>query len=146
MIVKWTIRSGMGILEFHGDGTVEKKEYDIFYPGTIANVAIPCGSHPEAVDKEVIMMEMEVFRLADLATSFATRMKAREVAELLSNRVQNTKGDAVVVDWNGVNAVSPSFIDEFIGEIGVIMQNQSRGRSIVFAGTILTSLSLLTRY
>ena len=80
------------------------------------------------------MMEMEVFRLADLATSFATRMKAREVAELLSNRVQNTKGDAVVVDWNGVNAVSPSFIDEFIGEIGVIMQNQSRGRSIVFAG------------
>ena len=51
-------------------------------------------------------MEMEVFRLADLASSFATRMKAREVAELLMQAVCRIQR-AMPSLWTGT-ALMPS--------------------------------------
>ena len=38
------IRSGHGIMTLQGDGTVRSEVHDVYYPGTIVNVIIPCGT------------------------------------------------------------------------------------------------------
>ena len=38
-----TIRSGLGTLELHGDGTIKKTVDQTFYPGTIVSFIIPCS-------------------------------------------------------------------------------------------------------
>ena len=77
-------------------------------------------------------MEAEVFNLAELSRSFATRMKGKEVAGLLSDVIARNNTGTVVVGWNGVSAASPSFIDEFINGIQQAVQKESCHTSIVF--------------
>ena len=38
-----TMRSGLGILQLHGNGSVKKGSSEKDYPGTIASVVIPCS-------------------------------------------------------------------------------------------------------
>ena len=61
------------------------------------------------------MLKTEVFRLSDVSRSFATRMKGEELGSLVSRDSKELPpGKTVVVDWSGVVAVSPSFVDEFV--------------------------------
>ena len=78
------------------------------------------------------MAEIEVFNLAELSRSFATRMKGKEVAGLLSDVIARNNVGTVVVGWNGVSAASPSFIDEFVSGIQEIVQRESCHTNIVF--------------
>ena len=80
------------------------------------------------------MTYMEVFNLADLSRSFATRSRGREVAGLVGNAIARTKSEAIVVGWNGVSAASPSFIDEFVNEIQKVTETDPRCRRIFFTG------------
>lgn len=58
---------------------------------------------------------MKTFRLSNYATSFATRSKGEEMFLLFNEILIEHDGDVVIVDWVGVTAASPSFVDEFIG-------------------------------
>lgn len=78
------------------------------------------------------MAEIEVFNLAELSRSFATRMKGKEVAGLLSDVIARNNVGTVVVGWNGVSAASPSFIDEFVNGIQEVVQRESCRTNIVF--------------
>ena len=78
------------------------------------------------------MAGIEVFNLAELSRSFATRMKGKEVAGLLSDVIARNDVGTVVVGWNGVSAASPSFIDEFINGIQEAVQRESCRTNIVF--------------
>ena len=61
------------------------------------------------------MLKSEVFRLSDLSRSFATRMKGEEIGGLVSKGIENLSPDStMIIDWNGVVAVSPSFVDELV--------------------------------
>lgn len=79
-----------------------------------------------------MLMETEVFNLSELSRSFATRMKGKEVAGLLSDVIARNNTGTVVVGWNGVSAASPSFVDEFINGIQEAVQRESCRTSIVF--------------
>ena len=70
------------------------------------------------------MVRVEVFKLANCSRSFATRARGREVASLVAEFASINEPREIVVDWNGVNAASPSFIDEFVGGI----QSATHGR------------------
>ena len=63
------------------------------------------------------MPETVTFSLVDMSRSFATRAKGQEVFAFLSKAREDTEAERVIVDWCGVNAASPSFIDEFVGRI-----------------------------
>ena len=78
------------------------------------------------------MAGIEVFNLAELSRSFATRMKGKEVAGLLSDVIARNDVGTVVVGWSGVRAASPSFIDEFINGIQEAVQRESCRTNIVF--------------
>ena len=80
------------------------------------------------------MAEVEIFNLAELSRSFATRMKGKEVAGLVGNVIAKNNPGTIMVDWNGVSAASPSFIDEFVGGIREAVQTESCRSSVVFTG------------
>ena len=61
------------------------------------------------------MITMSTFRLSEVAKSFATRTKGADVFQQLVEAVTLAENQPLVVDWAGVNAASPSFIDEFVG-------------------------------
>ena len=61
------------------------------------------------------MNEQKAFRLADYARSFATRFKGAEVFQHLMEYDTVSQGEELIVDWSGVRAASPSFMDEFLG-------------------------------
>ncbi len=63
------------------------------------------------------MKEAEIFCLSEIAYSFATRSKGREVSELVAEKIARKSPGTLIVDWEGVLAASPSFIDEFVGGI-----------------------------
>lgn len=54
------------------------------------------------------------FRLSDHANYFATRSKGQELFIELEKMLRE-EVDTVVIDWSGVLAASPSFVDEFLG-------------------------------
>ena len=80
------------------------------------------------------MTEVEVLNLAELSRSFATRTKGKEVAGLVGDIIAQTKPKTMVVDWDGVRAASPSFIDEFVNGIQEAVHTESCCSCIVFAG------------
>ena len=93
------------------------------------------------------MAETMTFSLADTSRSFATRAKGQEVFAFLSKAREDTQAERVIVDWHGVNAASPSFIDEFVGRIcetgpdeglrdGIVITGDS-GRIIELIDTVL---------
>ena len=80
------------------------------------------------------MAEISIFKLADKARAFATRTKGQEMFEHLSAIIENSKGDRIIVDWSGVSAASPSFIDEFMGRICEVTQATPLREAIVITG------------
>ena len=79
------------------------------------------------------MVRVEVFNLADVSRSFATRTRGKEIASRVLEIAARTESDLVVVDWNGVSAASPSFIDEFVNGIQRATHADSHGNRISFA-------------
>jgi hypothetical protein len=58
------------------------------------------------------------FRLSDYATIFSTRTKADEIASILSEYVKTLNDDdTLVIDFAKVEAISYSFLDEFLSRI-----------------------------
>jgi hypothetical protein len=49
--------------------------------------------------------------MADFGISFATRPRAVEIAQSLG------RGRDLTINWEGVSAASPSFVDEFLGAL-----------------------------
>ena len=80
------------------------------------------------------MTEVEVFNLAELSRSFATRARGKEVAGLFGDVIAKTKPETIVVGWNGVSAASPSFIDEFVNGIQEAIHTESCCSRIFFTG------------
>ena len=80
------------------------------------------------------MLQVEVFDLASLARSFATRMKGKEASLLVGEIIVSKKPAIMVVDWNGVSAASPSFVDEFVGGVREAIGNEPRCTRMVFTG------------
>lgn len=94
------------------------------------------------------MTEVEVFNLAELSRSFATRMKGKEVAGLVRDVIAKNNPGTIVVDWSGVSAASPSFIDEFIGGIQEAVCMASFRSSVAFMGNdsgIMTLVDTILR-
>ena len=94
------------------------------------------------------MTEVEVFNLAELSRSFATRMKGKEVAGLVGSVIAKNNPGTIVVDWSGVSAASPSFIDEFINGIQEAVQTESFRSSVAFMGNdsgIMTLVDTILR-
>ena len=83
------------------------------------------------------MSEVEVFRLERFGSSCATREKGRAVFSQLRSELssQRTARPEVVVDWSGVNAASPGFIDEFIGLLCPEGESSFREDGVIFAGS-----------
>ena len=80
------------------------------------------------------MLQIEVFDLASLARSFATRMKGKEASLLVGEVIVSKKPAIMVVDWNGISAASPSFVDEFVGGVREAMGKGSCCTRMVFTG------------
>lgn len=80
------------------------------------------------------MTGIEVFNLADLSRSFATRTRGKEVARLVAELAAENKPEAIVVAWNGVTAASPSFVDEFVNGIQRAIHTESCCSRISFTG------------
>ena len=80
------------------------------------------------------MTEAQVFNLAEVSRSFATRTKGKEVAGLVGDIIARTKPTTMVVDWHGVSAASPSFIDELVNGIQEAVRLESDCSRIVFTG------------
>lgn len=78
------------------------------------------------------MSETKVFRLADTSPTFATREKGRSVFGQLQG-VWSGQSE-LIVDWSGVKAASPGFIDEFISQIFGDAPPAFPASSITFAG------------
>jgi hypothetical protein len=79
------------------------------------------------------MKETEVFSLKNISRSFATRAKGQEVTQCVGAIMEAIHPKILLVDFNGVRAASPSFIDEFINGIQAIHAGSCRSR-IVFTG------------
>ena len=58
------------------------------------------------------------FRFSDYGTIFSTRPKADEIARILSQYIATLNNDGVlVIDFDGVEAMSYSFLDQFLAHI-----------------------------
>ena len=79
------------------------------------------------------MASKKVFNLANVSRSFATRTRGKEVASLVVEFAEKTKPEDIEVAWNGVNAASPSFIDEFVSAIQSAVRTEDCQR-IFFTG------------
>ena len=80
------------------------------------------------------MTEVEVFNLANLSRTFATRTRGKEAAQLVSEIIETSQPETIVIEWNGVVTASPSFIDEFVGGISEAMLRDSSNTNMVFTG------------
>jgi hypothetical protein len=55
------------------------------------------------------------FKLSNYAITYSTRIKGDEIAHALQQFADKlSKNDSLVIDFNGVKAVSYSFLDEFL--------------------------------
>jgi hypothetical protein len=79
-------------------------------------------------------MEVEVLKLSDLAPSFVTRSRGHELAKNFRAIIEKATADTIVVGWDGVRAVSPSFIDEFVGGIREVVEHGAYHPTVVFTG------------
>ena len=78
------------------------------------------------------MTAVRVFNLANVSRSFATRTRGEEVAKLVLDFAAKAEPGGVVVDWDGVSAASPSFVDEFVNGIQRAGHAKSRSSRISF--------------
>lgn len=76
------------------------------------------------------------FKMTAAGRGFASRGKARLVFEQLQNKLAEQPAGCqdMIVDWSGVNAASPGFIDEFIGLLCPEGESGFREDGVIFAG------------
>ncbi len=63
------------------------------------------------------------FRLSDYARAFATRDQGGEVAHALTEFYKNSDG-IVVIDFEGVDALSYDFMDQFLAKIKPLIRQR----------------------
>ena len=80
------------------------------------------------------MTEVEVFNLSDESRSFATRMRGKEIVRLVVTTLEETPQGVVAVNWERVNAASPSFIDEMVTGLQAFIDKDPSRSSIAFSG------------
>ena len=83
------------------------------------------------------MSNPPVFSMTAAGRGFASRGKGRLVFGQLQAMLaeQPSASPDLIVDWSGVNAASPGFIDEFIGLLCPEGDNNPRWDRIIFAGS-----------
>ena len=83
------------------------------------------------------MTEMKVFELSEFGRAFATREKGKAVFESFQGMLdgQPAGQTEAIVDWRGVKAASPSFIDEFVGLVCSDEGNSLLSEGIIFTGS-----------
>lgn len=83
------------------------------------------------------MSNPPVFKMTAAGRGFASRGKGRLVFGQLQDLLaeQPEERPEVIVDWSGVNAASPGFIDEFIGLLYPEGESSFREDGIIFAGS-----------
>ena len=94
------------------------------------------------------MKEIGIFSLANVSRSFATRAKGQEVIRCVCEVMAETNPNVMLVDWNGVSAASPSFIDEFINGIQEVVHTGEYRSQICFTGAgpaIATLLDVIAK-
>ena len=89
------------------------------------------------------MKETKVFSLKNISRSFATRAKGQEVTQCVGAIMEASHPKILLVDWNGVRAASPSFVDEFIGGLQSIAQTETCKSQISFTGVAPSIATLL---
>jgi hypothetical protein len=72
--------------------------------------------------------------MEDMVRSFATRSRGMEVFNLLYPILKDPEATRVVVDWSGVKAASPSFVDEFVGAVCGVIQKDDYHSDVAFTG------------
>lgn len=89
-----------------------------------------------------MMREMEIFNLSGVSSSFATRAKGQEVVRSMCDVIAKTSPKTILVDWYGVSAASPSFIDEFVNGLQGVVHTEARCSRVLFtrADPAITSL------
>lgn len=78
-----------------------------------------------------------VFNMTAAGRGFASRGKGRLVFGQLQDLLaeQPAASQELIVDWSGVNAASPGFIDEFIGLLCPEGESSFREDGVIFAGS-----------
>jgi hypothetical protein len=78
------------------------------------------------------MPEPKVFKVAEVSASFAIRMMGKRIFDIFVDSIQDTECKAFTFDWTGVNATSPSFVDEFVGQICTYFESKRISGLVVF--------------
>ncbi len=66
------------------------------------------------------------FRLSEYSKSFSTRARADEIADALARFCGSARrNDRVVIDFNDVDAISYSFLDQFISQIMPLIRQRT---------------------
>ena len=73
----------------------------------------------------------KTFRLSDHATSFATRSKGQELFIELE-KMLGEETNSIVIDWTGIQAASPSFVDEFVGRCCDTLMSKASANKLMF--------------
>lgn len=83
------------------------------------------------------MSNPPVFSMTAAGRGFASRGKGRLVFGQLQDLLaeQPAASQELIVDWSGVNAASPGFIDEFIGLLCPEGESSFREDGVIFAGS-----------
>lgn len=77
-------------------------------------------------------MDQSIVRLKKYGTSFATRDRAKVVGrDLLGAHMSGQR--SLILDYSGVRVISPSFADELMKTLGVILK-ANRVRGVKFIG------------
>ena len=74
----------------------------------------------------------ESFSKTPLKFAFASRSSGKAAAVKLAKFMEGNPRETAIVSWNGVNAVSPSFVDEMMAQITEFMQDMQDRTELVF--------------
>lgn len=122
------ILSGVGNLRLFDDGRF--RDIDTApYQGTVVTITLPTGlqidlgaalwgHQPAATFEYAYVTETGlVFRVLDEATGWGNRGSGEEVATKLRNVIKEYPDEHVVIDFEGIDTPSASFLDEFLAKL-----------------------------
>ncbi len=120
--------SGLGELRLMDDGKMYTRPSPM-YSGTLVDLTLPTSAEVDVAEalwgkEPVSRLELThlvgdgvVFRVRDESTGFGNRGSGLEVANKLTNLLNETPGVRITVDFEGVDFVSASFADEFLAKL-----------------------------
>jgi hypothetical protein len=122
------ILSGIGMLRLFDDGHVDDLR-TAPYTGTVVAITLPTnagidvsealwGYNPGgAFEFSHVTQDGILFRLLDEATGFGNRGTGGEMATKLRNIMREFPEDRVIIDFEGVEVPTASFLDEFLAKM-----------------------------